>query len=84
MLLIRELSAIILWVVFLMLSASCIFSEFNLRNAIIAACCLLAAFVIWPSKRKGERQDDFWLFDLAELLIEGPVLLISALAKLFD
>lgn len=84
MLLLRELSAIVLLMVFLTLSASCIFVEFSLRNAIIAACCLLAAFLIWPSKRRGQRQDDFWLFDLAELLIEGPVLFISALAKLFD
>lgn len=84
MVLLRELSAIVLWVVFLMLTASCIFSTFSMRNAVVAGCCFAAAFFIWPSKRTNSRSDDYWFFDLAELLIEGPVYLIGLLAKLFD
>ncbi|HEY6527617.1 MAG TPA: hypothetical protein VIZ65_02900 [Cellvibrionaceae bacterium] len=84
MIVLRELTAIVLWIVFLVLGASCIFLEFSWRNLIIAACCFAAAFFIWPSKKKGERSDDFWFFDVAEVLIEGPILVIAALAKLMD
>jgi hypothetical protein len=80
----REITAIVLWIVFLLLSASCIFSTFSLGKLLIAVCCFAAAYFIWPSKRRGERTDDFWLFDLAELLIEGPILLVTLIVKLVD
>jgi hypothetical protein len=84
MILLREITAMVLWSISLMLILSCIFSSFNTLRLIIAAGCLAAAYFIWPSKKKGLRDDDFWLFDLAELLIEGPMLIVAGIIKLLD
>ncbi|KZX83777.1 hypothetical protein A3715_28390 [Oleiphilus sp. HI0009] len=33
----------------------------------------IAAYVIWPSKRKGQRQDGGRVVDMIEVLIEFPI-----------
>lgn len=38
--------------------------------------CFLAAYFIWPSKKRGQRHDDNGFLDWLELLIEFPVELI--------
>lgn len=35
--------------------------------------CFSLAYLIWPSKRKGQRDDGGWLADIVEILIEFPV-----------
>lgn len=84
MILVRELSAIVLWCIFLMLILSCLFSTFSSLRLFIAVGCFAAAYFIWPSKKKGFRDDNFWLFDVAELLIEGPILIVIGIIKLMD
>jgi hypothetical protein len=72
--LLRELTAALLWLAFLMLSLNCLVASFSWGKLFLALGCLVAAYIIWPSKRRGERRDDSWLLDLAELLIEAPKL----------
>lgn len=84
MTLLREITAVFLWLAFLMLSLSCLFGSFSWGKLLLALGCALAAYIIWPSRRHGQRQDDGWLFDLAELLIEAPVSLLRWIVHLFD
>lgn len=82
--LLRELTAALLWLAFLMLSLNCLVAGFSWGKLFLALGCLVAAYIIWPSKRRGERRDDSWLLDLAELLIEAPVALLRWIAHFFD
>tara|TARA_R110001592_G_scaffold103298_2_gene291156 strand:- start:21704 stop:22006 length:303 start_codon:yes stop_codon:yes gene_type:complete len=45
--------------------------------------CFALAYLIWPSKRKGQRDEGGWIADIFELLIELPVDVFSWIAKLF-
>ena len=35
--------------------------------------CLLLAYFIWPSKKRGQHRQDHWILDLLEFFIELPV-----------
>lgn len=84
MIFLREMTAIVLWVTSLILILICVFSEFSSARIFIAMICLVAAYFIWPSKQSGRRDDNHWWLDLAELLIEGPILLVRLIIKLLD
>ncbi len=43
--------------------------------------CFVLAYLIWPSKRKGQRHDDNRLADILEILIEFPMELFSWLIR---
>lgn len=35
--------------------------------------CFVAAYAVWPSKKRGHRQNDHPLWDILEFLVELPV-----------
>lgn len=47
----------------------------------------LAAYAIWPSKKRGKREGDHWLLDIIEFFIELPVdiffVLLRFIGRLF-
>jgi hypothetical protein len=43
---------------------------------IIALVCFVLAYLIWPSKRQGQRHEDNWPLDVMEILIELPAEII--------
>lgn len=47
-----------------------------------AVLCFFVAYIIWPSKRKGQRDDGGRIADIFELLIELPFELLSWCFKL--
>lgn len=78
----RELVAFLLWILSIVLVFNCIFNGFSWGLLILALICFIAAYFIWPSRRRGHRDDDYWWLDLAELLIEAPILLVRFIVKL--
>lgn len=78
----REFVAFLLWIISVVLVFSCIFNSFSWGLLILALLCFIAAYFIWPSRRRGHREDDYWWLDLAELLIEAPILLVRFIVKL--
>lgn len=38
-----------------------------------AAFCFALAYWCWPSKKRGQRDQDNWILDLLEVVIEFPV-----------
>ncbi len=43
----------------------------------------IAAYIIWPSKSKGQRHDDGRVADIVEILIEFPIDLFFWVIRLF-
>lgn len=39
---------------------------------LIALVCFVFAYLMWPSKKKGQREEDNWFLDIMELMIELP------------
>lgn len=47
------------------------------------AFSFIAAYIIWPSKRLGQRHDDGRIADIFEVLIEFPIELFFWIIRLF-
>lgn len=45
-----------------------------IQMALISIALFLLAFWIWPSKRKGQRDEDYWFLEyILEFIIELPI-----------
>lgn len=77
----REFVAVLLWITSVVSLLNCIFVSFSAKLILLALVCFIAAYFIWPSRRRGHREDDYWWLDLAELLIEAPVLLVRFIVR---
>ncbi len=47
-------------------------APFEWMTLVVALACFVLAYLVWPSKSKGQRQDDYWPLDTMEILIELP------------
>lgn len=80
---IREIIAVILFIVAISLTVYICIDTFSWGYLISAIVCYLAAYSIWPSKRQGQRDDNYVWLDIIEVLIEIPFILVRGILRLF-
>jgi uncharacterized membrane protein len=73
MTLIRAIAAAIIFSVGIVFFVKLFIAPFAWLNLIIALVCFALAYCIWPSKKKGQREEDNWLLDIMEIMIELPL-----------
>ncbi len=78
----RELIATLIFIIGALLFFS-IFGEFLWANFFAGITCFLIAYFIWPSKKRGHREQDNSFIDILELVIEFPVEVIMWVFRLF-
>jgi hypothetical protein len=81
MLLLREVAASLAFLAALILLAL-LFDVFSWGYCILAIGCLVLAYLLWPSKKRGQRQGESRFLDWLEVLIELPFDLLSWLLRL--
>lgn len=69
----RELAAIIAFVMGVLLTAGLITDEFSWAYLLAATACFVISYGVWPSKRRGQRKEDNIFLDILEVIIELPV-----------
>ena len=77
----REVIAVILYCIAIVLTIFMFANTFKWTLLAMAILAYLAAYWIWPSKREGQRDDNHWWLDITELLIELPFRIIGWLFK---
>lgn len=70
---IRATTATIFFILAVLFTIKLFTESFMWISLIIAAVCFALAYVIWPSKKHGQRHEENWLFDVMEIVIEFPV-----------
>ncbi len=80
---IREIIAVTLFIVAILLTIYICIDTFSWGYLAIAIVCYLAAYWIWPSKRQGQRDDNYIWLDIIELLIEIPFRIVYGILRLF-
>lgn len=76
MTLIRAITATIFFFVGIFCVVKLFTAPFEWMMLIIALVCFVLAYLIWPSKRQGQRHEDNWPLDVMEILIELPAEII--------
>lgn len=76
MIFLRCFIGLILFAAGLALLVELVISPFNWVNLFGAMVCFSAAYFIWPSKKRNQRDEDYWFLDFLEVLIELPVEII--------
>lgn len=51
---------------------------------ISVAACFIFSYLIWPSKRKGQRNNNNYFWDWFELILELPFQILKGVLKIFD
>ncbi|WP_250655914.1 hypothetical protein [Alkalimarinus coralli] len=69
----REVIAVVVFIVAVVSLSNLVLNGFDGRLLIATVICFIAAYIIWPSKRKGARQGDNSLLDIIEFIIELPI-----------
>jgi len=69
----REIIALIFFGAALALTAEFFFEGLIWIYLAGAAFCFALAHWTWPSKKRGQREQDNWFLDLLEVVIEFPV-----------
>jgi hypothetical protein len=77
----REFIATLFFIVAIVLTIYLCTNQFHWGYLFIAIGCYIAAYWIWPSKKDGQRADDYWWLDILELFIELPFRLIGWLLR---
>lgn len=84
----REIIAVIAFLVALYFAVDLFNSGFTILSLVVCVMSFMGAYIIWPSKKQGQRNDDNWLLDIIEFIIELPAevitWLIRLLARLFS
>ncbi len=71
--LLRELLSISVFTVAVMLVINVIIHGVDTGHILVAITGFFVAYILWPSKRKGQRRDDNTFLDIIEFIIEFPV-----------
>ena len=82
MTILREVLAVAVFCLAIVLLCNLTLQGFDGRLLVASITCFITAYVIWPSKRKGSRLDDYVFLDIIELIIELPVDLFLWLFRL--
>lgn len=72
MIVLREVLAAIIFVVGVVFLFDIFSVGFSWEALLLSLFCFFIAYVIWPSKKKGQRQDDYGFLDVLEFVIEIP------------
>ena len=70
---IREILSVVIFVAALCLVVNLVTAGFSWLILCCSVLCFLSAYFLWPSKKKGARNDDNRFLDLLELIIELPI-----------
>jgi hypothetical protein len=79
----KEILSVLLFVASIVLSAHVISNEFSWLYLALVVTGFVSAYLIWPSKKRGKRNDENLFLDLLEIIIELPVELLLWLFRLF-
>jgi len=82
MIVLREIFSIIVFVVGFIFFGELFINEFSWQSLLVSLFCFGFAYLLWPSRKKGQRQDDHWYLDLIEFVIEVPIELLKWLFRL--
>ena len=84
MIILREITGFLLFLIGIALIFA-LDESVNIWIQIIAvAACFIIGYLIWPSKRKGQRNNDNYFWDWFEVILELPFLILRAVFKIFD
>lgn len=78
----RELLAVIVYIA----GAICftLFAEnFEWYLVLVAVVCFVSAYIIWPSRRRGDRQKENIFLEVLEFVVELPVDIFLWLLRFF-
>lgn len=78
----REILAVFIFLAGIILCITLFIEPFQWLILVFAISCFLLANFIWPSKNKGQRQDDNSFLDILEIFIELPTDIIVWLFRL--
>lgn len=79
---IRELVAISIFVASVFLCITLTVDRFHWLILVCVIISFLAAYFIWPSKKKGQREESNWFLDIMEVIIELPVAIFLGVFRL--
>mgnify|MGYP000273457136 CR=1 FL=1 len=71
--LLRELVAVIMFVLGIVFIVDLVSSGFDSKVLLLAVLCFVGAYIVWPSKKKGQRDEGNNFLDILEVVIEAPV-----------
>ncbi|GAA5315157.1 MAG: hypothetical protein AseanaTS_03610 [Candidatus Pelagadaptatus aseana] len=77
----RELSSCVLFMIALLLLFEIFTAGFSWVFAGGSVVFFVLAYLVWPSKKKGQRNDDHWYLDVLEVVIELPIELVLRLFR---
>ena len=83
MIIFRELLAVMSFSIAIMLLVTLFADGFETWLLVGVVAFFVAAYWIWPSKKRGQRRDDYLFLDLVEFFIELPVTIVLKLLRLF-
>lgn len=83
MIVLREIIATILLIAAILLTIYICTNIFSWGYLALAIGSYIAAYWIWPSKRQGQRDDNYIWFDIIEFLIELPFRIVFWLFRSF-
>jgi len=69
----REIVAVIAFILGVVFIVDLVSYGFNSRGLFFSVLCFVVAYIVWPSKKKGQRNDGNGFLDILELVIEAPV-----------
>jgi len=69
---VRELLAVIIFIVGAVLIIS-IFGEMHWESLLGGITCFVIAYFVWPSRKRGHREQESSFLDILEFVIELPV-----------
>ena len=72
----KEIIAVICFFLAILLAFDLIANEFSWKYCIGCLLLFIFSYLIWPSKRRGKREDDYVFLDMLEFFIEIPMEII--------
>ncbi len=73
---VREFFSVILFAAGVFLLLQILTDGFSWVYVSGSAVCFVLAYLIWPSKKRGQRQESNWFLDILEFVIELPIEII--------
>lgn len=73
MTIVRALLAFMVFITAIFFTVQLFTTMFSWAGLLIAIICFIVAYLLWPSKKQGQRHNDNWLLDVLEIFIELPV-----------
>ena len=79
----REIISTILFIIAILLPFDMMANGFHWVYLAGSLLFFVLAYLIWPSKKKGQREGDNWVVDSLEFVIELPIELMVGLFRFF-